>query len=168
MSGIEAAGLILGLWPIISSLVVTYRDARAGEALTKLAMEVKVHESIYKGWLRNLLQGHDQLTDIQIQTLMEPTADAAWQKSDIQQHLREILPHDTFESIDFALSEIHEAMKILERILRKGDVDVVCIGSRRRPCQLTDLLVVQRIVSHHAQEEDQGDIPPRHGDDSTV
>lgn len=127
MSGIEAAGLILGLWPVVSSLVTTYRDARAGESLAKLAKEIKVHEEIFKGWLRSLLQGHEQLTDMQIQALMEPGADAAWQQPEIQTRLQEVLPPDTCTSINYILSEIHEAMRVIEEALKKGEVDVVSI-----------------------------------------
>ena len=62
MSGIEAIGLALALWPVIGTLSDLYSSVKDGSA-ARWAMTIKVQERIFKECVLKLLQGDEDLSE---------------------------------------------------------------------------------------------------------
>ncbi len=62
MSGIEAIGLALALWPVLSTMNELYNSAKDGTA-ARWAMTIKVQERIFKECVLKLLQGDEDLSE---------------------------------------------------------------------------------------------------------
>ena len=57
MSGFEAVGLALSIWPVVINLLDAYKQAVSGQGWDLIYTEFKVEEVIYVDCVEHLLQG---------------------------------------------------------------------------------------------------------------
>ena len=63
MSGIEAVGLVLGLWPVLKNIVEAYKASKDDSILKELGWTLATNEQIFRQSVAKLLQGDEQLPD---------------------------------------------------------------------------------------------------------
>jgi hypothetical protein len=57
MSGFEAVGLALGIWPVVVNALESYKLAVSGQGWDLIYNEFRIEEAIYVGCVEHLLQG---------------------------------------------------------------------------------------------------------------
>lgn len=126
MSGLEAAGLILGLWPAVASLVKGYKATKNGEDCAAFLRDLKVQETVYKGCIRRLLQENEAFSNDEFINIEDGNAEISpWRDSLFQMHLKNRIGTENFTSIDDVLCSIDSTLKELKRQLQNGEADLV-------------------------------------------
>ncbi|OHE93062.1 hypothetical protein CORC01_11619 [Colletotrichum orchidophilum] len=133
MSGIEAVGLVLGLWPIIESLVKGYKAAKEGDDRGLFLLQIEVQETIYKGCVRQLVQEHGESTiendDANVEA--KQSDPSPWQTPSFRRKLRSRLGPTDFELMESVLKHIERSMISLRNQLENGQAELLLNGTRR-------------------------------------
>lgn len=124
MSGIEAIGLILGLWPIVVNLSNAYKAGKDGSSITALTMNIAVYEKIFRQSIQKLLQGDEELSPKDRHGLISGDKEfaALWVDPEFVGRLEKRLDRDTFAILEYKTKQIS---KILENLKKKIVADSV-------------------------------------------
>ncbi|ORY58057.1 uncharacterized protein BCR38DRAFT_353518 [Pseudomassariella vexata] len=123
MSGIEAVGLVLGLWPIVMNLVEAYKAGRGGSSVKALRMSIVVQEKIFKQSIQKLLQGDEKLSDKDKVGLVngDDAFAAIWTQTEFINRLKKRLDDEMFEILNYKAEEIFKILKSLKKKIEKKD-----------------------------------------------
>ncbi|KAK1713703.1 hypothetical protein BDP67DRAFT_515516 [Colletotrichum lupini] len=132
MSGIEAVGLVLGLWPIIANLVKGYNAAKDGDDRELFLLKLDVQQIIYERCARQLVQQNeegigDNLNNMEIRLL----GTSSWQNLSFRTRLRKRLGTRELELLESVLKQIEKTMISLRSQLESGQADLTIPGTRR-------------------------------------
>ncbi|TDZ25528.1 hypothetical protein Cob_v001986 [Colletotrichum orbiculare MAFF 240422] len=116
MSGIEAVGLVFGLWPIVASLVKGYRATKGGEEWAVFSNDLRIQETVYRGCVRRLFQDNEEFADEG-----QDLDFSSWKSSARRQHLTKRIGADNFAALESVLDRIERLLKGLEKDLVKDD-----------------------------------------------
>ncbi|TEA13368.1 hypothetical protein C8034_v004995 [Colletotrichum sidae] len=116
MSGIEAVGLVFGLWPIVASLAKGYRATKGGEEWAVFSNDLRIQETVYRGCVRRLFQDNEEFADES-----QDLDFASWKSSARRQHLTKRIGADNFAALESVLDRIERLLKGLEKDLVKDD-----------------------------------------------
>ncbi|KXH63448.1 hypothetical protein CSAL01_04562 [Colletotrichum salicis] len=132
MSGIEAVGLVLGLWPVIASLVKGYKAAKDGDDRDLFLRRIDVQQIIYEHSVRQLVQENDQtINDDLMNAEIRQLNISFWQKPSFRMRLRSRLGTRDFDLMESALKQIETTMGSLRSQLENGQADLTVTGTRR-------------------------------------
>ena len=123
MSGIEAAGLALGIFPIILTALENYRETaevvkdwwKFKRKYVKCKRDVEYYQIAFESNLKQLLLPL-VCDDDEIGILMSNPGGAGWQNEDLDAKLRERLPN-AYESYRDSINEINGVMRKLTQEL---------------------------------------------------
>lgn len=120
MSGIEIAGLVLGVFPLLIRALEGYREAaevgrdwwRIQRAYDKCFQDLKYHQMILEGNIERFLLPL-VVDDEEMKTLMADPAGEEWEDEELETRLKERLPksYGVFLNIMSDITEIMEALK---------------------------------------------------------
>ncbi|KAK0663013.1 hypothetical protein QBC41DRAFT_26787 [Cercophora samala] len=120
MSGLEVIGVVLGLWPIIATLTRQYKDFK-GANPDELKRDVQITSYIYGNLIKDILLS--ALPRDQVQGLMasnDPHNKALWERSDIQQKLRNRLD----DRFDLTIQCVNDMRVLLGQV--KAELERLC------------------------------------------
>jgi hypothetical protein len=120
MSGIEIAGLVLGVFPVLISALKAYREGaetmtdwwKIARAYKKTQQDLSYHQILFEGnverFLLPLVVDDDELT-----VLMADPAGNRWENDELEARLRQRLPksYDLFLDIICDISKLVESLK---------------------------------------------------------
>ncbi|KAG4420759.1 hypothetical protein IFR04_006145 [Cadophora malorum] len=121
MSGIEAAGLVLGAWPLVVNLVTLYNSGKNGQEWELILHEVKTEELIYVECIESLLQADvPESVLLQLSSRQKPNH-LLWKDPELQRNLENRLGTkrfpvvlQTLQNMDLLLNVLNEKLKGLE------------------------------------------------------
>ena len=121
MSGIEAAGLVLGAWPLVVNLVTLYNSGKNGQEWELILHEVKTEELIYVECIESLLQADvPESVLLQLSSRQKPNH-LLWKDPGLQRNLENRLGTkrfpvvlQTLQNMDILLNVLNEKLKGLE------------------------------------------------------
>ena len=129
MSGIEAVGLALGLWPVLQNVIGMYKASRDGSAVKDTAMSLKTYELIYRQSISKLLQGDQYLTDKDRMGLITGEADFAglWKDEEFIKRLYKRLGPDVFHVLQHETDQIVRLLRALEKKIKTKDTEATTL-----------------------------------------
>ncbi|KXH50927.1 hypothetical protein CNYM01_03381 [Colletotrichum nymphaeae SA-01] len=117
MSGVEAVGLVLGLWPIITSLVKGYKATKDGDDRRSFLLKIEIQQTIYESCVRQLIEENQENIDLDLTNARIRHLDISfWQRPSFRVKL-----HDRLGARDFDLRSQ----------LENGQADLTATGTRR-------------------------------------
>lgn len=133
MSGLEVAGLVLGAFPIVLSMLEKYQDtAETFKVLQHIRKEhKKCRNSVttcrleFQQHLRQFLLPlfiHDDM----IEALISDPGHALWKTASFEKEMRAHLPY-AYDSYKDTMDAFHEAMNELQQLLQHQLVYEVCV-----------------------------------------
>ncbi|KAK1546108.1 hypothetical protein CPAR01_00075 [Colletotrichum paranaense] len=133
MSGFEAVGLVLGLWPIIASLVKGYKATKDGDDRESFLLKVDVQQIIYERCVRQLIGENEEGIDLNFKNAeMRQLGISFWQRPSFRVKLHDRLGARDFELMESVLKQIEKTMESLRSQLESGQADLTSTGTRRR------------------------------------
>lgn len=120
MSGIEAVGLVLGLWPVLKNLVEAYKSSKDESIIKQLGWTIATNEQIFKQSVAKLLQGDEELPDKDRLGLTKGNKDfaAIWENPGFNAKLRKRLGDEVFYIVQH---ETQEILSLMEGLRKKID-----------------------------------------------
>ena len=126
MSGIEAVGLALGLWPVVASVAMMVKEAKHGVAERQLAMNIAVIERIFKQSIQKLLQGDEGLSERDRIGLISGEEDM-WKNPEFIARLQKRLDPEMFEILQLEAEQIREILINLKKKIETKEADSVSL-----------------------------------------
>jgi hypothetical protein len=129
MSGIEAVGLVLGLWPIMIDLVNAVKAGKTGSSTNMLRMNILVQEKIFKQSIQKLLQGDEEFSDKDKMGLIRSNTNfaAIWMDPEFVGRLERRLDDETLAILKYKSAEISKILTTLRKKIEKGPEEpIVC------------------------------------------
>ena len=130
MSGFEIAGVILGAYPIIMSLLETYKATKANKGAIRLARDLRAERLIFEDFVDLLVTPH--VSDKEQAYLKTPASPnlALWKSTTLQKNLRTLLGEEKADTVIEILKEIRALLKSLQEELAPRDQGIVRLSSR--------------------------------------
>lgn len=126
MSGVEAVGLVLGLWPIITSLVKGYKATKDGDDRRSFLLKIDVQQTIYESCVRQLIEENEESIDLDLTNAEIRQLDISfWQRPSFRVKLHDRLGARDFELMESVLKQIEKMMESLRSQLENGQADLV-------------------------------------------
>ncbi|KAI4210335.1 MAG: hypothetical protein LQ351_006784 [Letrouitia transgressa] len=117
MSGIEVAGVILGLYPVIITALDLYRATKGGKGALSLARNLKTEEIIFGEFVHHLVAPNVSKADlIRLKSSASPDL-ALWTDKTLQANMRARLGAEKADNVVGILKEMHALLKDLQREL---------------------------------------------------
>lgn len=121
MSGFEAAGIVLGAWPLVVNMITLYHSGRNGHEWELLLDEFKTEEVIYVDTIRSLLQANvSESVLLQLSNREKPNHHL-WKDPDLHRSLEKRMGKTHFpivltilQNMDVLLKVVHDKLKNLE------------------------------------------------------
>lgn len=129
MSGIEVAGLVFGILPILIEVVKSYEDIAQkvrtvrhySREVKSISEQLKVHNGIFLNEVRLLLRSIEAEEDVEI--MLSDAADRRWINKSLNDKLRNVL-RDSFEACCGIIEETKDMIETMEVEVRKFDTMV--------------------------------------------
>ncbi|KAK0378011.1 hypothetical protein CLIM01_04625 [Colletotrichum limetticola] len=132
MSGVEAVGLVLGLWPIITSLVKGYKATKDGDDRRSFLLKIDIQQTIYESCVRQLIEENEESIDLDLTNAKIRQLDISfWQRPSFRVKLHDRLGSRDFELMESVLKQIEKTMESLRSQLENGQADLTATGTRR-------------------------------------
>ncbi|KAK1449004.1 hypothetical protein CMEL01_08319 [Colletotrichum melonis] len=126
MSGVEAVGLVLGLWPIITSLVKGYKATKDGDDRRSFLLKIDIQQTIYESCVRQLIEENEESIDLDLTNAKIRQLDISfWQRPSFRVKLHDRLGSRDFELMESVLKQIEKTMESLRSQLENGQADLV-------------------------------------------
>jgi hypothetical protein len=127
MSGIEVAGLVFGVLPILIEVVKSYEDIAKkvctlrhySKEVKSTSEQLKVHNGIFLNEVRLLLRSIEAEEDVEI--MLGNAADQRWISKSLDEKLRNVL-RDSFEICCGIIEETKDTIEMMRDELRKFDI----------------------------------------------
>ncbi|KAH8820808.1 hypothetical protein F5884DRAFT_61394 [Xylogone sp. PMI_703] len=120
MSGFEAIGLVLAVWPLVVNGFSLYKTAKGGLGMELLVNRVKMEEAIYEDFVRHLLAADVSETELcQLSDKEKPDL-KLWRSEVLHAKLRERLGENRSQIV---LTTCREMKRILTDLRNQLDVD---------------------------------------------
>ncbi|KAJ4380965.1 hypothetical protein N0V86_003312 [Didymella sp. IMI 355093] len=127
MSGIEVAGLVFGVLPILIEVVKSYEDITKkvrtlrhySKEVKSTSEQLKVHNGIFLNEVRLLLRSIEAEEDVEI--MLGNAADQRWISKNLDDKLRNVL-RDSFEICCGIIEETKDTIETMREELRKFDI----------------------------------------------
>lgn len=127
MSGIEVAGLAVGILPILVEVVKSYSSiAKKLHTLRHYSKEVrsisgqlKVQQSIFLNEVRLVLRAVER--EGEVEAMLEDTADERWTSEHLNDKLRVVL-HNSFEACSSLIEGTYDAIQTMTEEMADFDV----------------------------------------------
>ncbi|KAL9609699.1 MAG: hypothetical protein Q9167_005549 [Letrouitia subvulpina] len=117
MSGIEAAGIILGLYPVIITALDVYKATKGGKGALSLARNLKTEEIIFGEFVHHLVAPNVSKADL-VRLKISASPDLAlWTNKTLQADMRARLGAEKANNVVEILKEIHELLISLQEEL---------------------------------------------------
>lgn len=117
MSGIEVAGVILGLYPAIITALNVYRATKGGKGALSLARNLKTEEIIFGEFVHHLVAPNVSKADlVRLKTSASPDL-ALWTDKTLQANMRARLGAEKADNVVGILKEMHELLETLQEEL---------------------------------------------------
>lgn len=125
MSGIEAVGLVLGLWPVLKNLAEAYKSSKDESIVKQLGWTIATNEQIFKQSVARLLQGDEELPDKDRLGLTSGNKDfaAIWENPAFNSKLKKRLGDDVFAIVQHETQEIFGLMDGLRKKIDPNNGD---------------------------------------------
>jgi hypothetical protein len=120
MSGFEAIGIVLGVYPIVLDAYRAYTATKSRQGMESLIRKLRIEEIIFDGWVSRLLSpdvSEAELVYLKRTNSTDPRGIGFWQDLDMQSNLKSRLG---FERAHQILSIVKEIGQLLESM--KEDV----------------------------------------------
>lgn len=118
-SGIEAAGLVLGIFPVVIQTVDWYRGVVTGRDVKLLVDSLRTYELIFYNAVENLLRSTVPIGELKV--LLDDKTGAAWKSKSLNDNVTEHLG----QAAECILGKISDIYKTLLRLKRKLPVSEV-------------------------------------------
>lgn len=134
MSGIEAIGLALALWPVVGTLNDLYNSIKDGSA-SRWYMTIKVQERIFKDSVSKLLQGDEDLSEKDRVGLVsgDKTFESLWKDEEFSSRLESRLDAEMCKLIKYEVAEISKLVNSLKKMLGERQLQAEPSTSKRMP-----------------------------------
>jgi hypothetical protein len=137
MSGIEAVGLVFGLWPVVINLVEMVKASKNGFAEQALAMSITVNERIFRQSILKLLQRDENLSEKDRMGLISGEKEflAIWRDPEFVARLERRLDNEMFTILQHEAEGILKILASLRKKIETKDSESVSqasTSSRRR------------------------------------
>lgn len=165
MSGIEAVGLVLGLWPIMINLVDAYKAGKSGSSLTMLRMNIMVQEKIFKQSIQKLLQGDEKLSDKDKVGLIRSNTNfaAIWTDPEFVDRLERRLDDETLAILKYKSVEISKILTTLRKKIEKNPEEpMVCHSNLDRLVLWSSIALKLTLVIERTRPGDKGEHTESH------
>jgi hypothetical protein len=132
MSGFEAAGLALGLWPVVLNLAEMYKASKDGRAMTSLAMKIRTYEIIFKQSVSKLLQGDEDLLSKDRVGLLSGQEEfiAIWTDVEFAARLKRRIDPQILPILEHHMMEIFKLLDALKKNIEPKDGEVIVSDAR--------------------------------------
>ena len=135
MSGVEAAGLALAVFPILLSALENYRETaevvsdwwRFKRKWLRCKRDIEYHQIAFASNLEQLLLPL-VCDDDQINSLMSDPGGAGWHQEALNAKLRDRLPN-AFEAY---MNSIHEISEVMSKLTQELGLDKECLIAKLR------------------------------------
>jgi hypothetical protein len=122
MSGLEVAGLVVGIIPVLLKVVTCYQTTRAifhsfassSTGVQRLQTRFKTQESIFRNECRHILLM--VIDDEQLSEMLEDTGCELWHDTHIDEQLK-IRVGDNYDALKGTLKEIQEMLVEVQKVL---------------------------------------------------
>lgn len=123
MSGFEVIGVILGLYPLIGTALMTYKATKGGKGAKKLVRDLKVEELIFGEFVHHLLAPN--VTEAELVRLKDPKSLNATSWRNAATSMRNRLGLDKARIVIEISQEICALLKTLQKELSSRNHGVV-------------------------------------------
>lgn len=113
MSGIEAAGLALGLFPVVIDMLTKYSGLIRSRDVERLANSLANNELIYRNCVKHFLH---EVWPEELATLMGNLEDEKWNSTTLKEKVVQNLGQEA-ENIIKIISDIQQTVPVLHRML---------------------------------------------------
>jgi hypothetical protein len=126
MSGFEVAGIILGAYPVLMSLVELYKETRSGKGARRLVRTLKTEEAIFNNFIHHLL-APPVISETKLARLTDPSQPDLdlWRDSTLQKSLKDRLGRDNASIVLEILQEINGLLPLIQNDLTVTDHGMV-------------------------------------------
>ncbi|KAH8596650.1 hypothetical protein B0O99DRAFT_685645 [Bisporella sp. PMI_857] len=118
MSGLEAIGLVLGLYPVLLKACQIYKAAKSGTGIDKVIQRLQTERLVYKGFVNNLLL--PDVNERQLALLVTSTSAQVvhcWNNEDIFQRVKARHGFETTKQILSIIKDLGELLQSIEKEL---------------------------------------------------
>ena len=117
MSGFEIAGIILGAYPLIATLLDVYKASKGGKGAESFARHLKTEELIFRDFVHSLVAPGVSTMVLMRLGRSNPPDLAIWKDRAIQVEMRDRLGTEKAENVVRILEEIQQLLKLLQQEL---------------------------------------------------
>lgn len=133
MSGFEAIGLILAVWPLVVNGLQLYKAAKNGQGWDLLCDEFRVEEFLYIDCVRHLLAADVSEGDLLQLTSRDKPNQHLWNDPVLHKSLEKRLGRErttmvlkTLQEMDTILSSLAEKFTVHENTAVRWDNEIIC------------------------------------------
>lgn len=130
MSGFEIAGLIIGAYPIIMTLLAAIKETKTGRGARRLAWDLEVESAIFGDFVFNLLAPN--VAEADLARLTDPNNPdlELWNGAVLQMKLKSRLGDEKAKIVVETLQEMMELLSLLQNELLTSNDDKT-VGTMR-------------------------------------